>query len=110
MLDEDAAVTVDDRLRQSRRPGGEQDAEWVIERQRVELQRRGLGEQLAPRERVREHVVRAAHVRNVDDVPYRGQLRADLGDLLVPVDVLVSPDVTGGSEQQRGLELAEPVA
>ena len=82
----------------------------MVERQRVELQRRRLGEQIAPRDRVRERVVRAADIGNVNDVADRRQLRADLGDLLAPVDVLVSPDVTGGGEQQRGLELAEPVA
>ena len=109
VLDEDAAVTVDDRLRQPGRPRREQDAQRMVERQSVELQRRRLGEQVAPRERIRKRVVRAADVRDVDDVADRRQLRTDLRHLLPPVDVPVSPDVAGRREQQRGLELAEPV-
>ena len=52
-LDQDAAVAVDDRLRQSGRPRGEEDAERVVEADRVELERPALGEQLVPLECLR---------------------------------------------------------
>ncbi len=53
VLDQDAAVAVDDRLRQ---PGGarrEQHVERVVERDRLELERTGLGRPRRPRRRSR---------------------------------------------------------
>ena len=48
VLDQDPAVAVHDRLRQARRAGREEDVQRVVERDRVELQRPGLGEQVVP--------------------------------------------------------------
>ena len=48
VLDEDAAVAVDDRLRQPGRAGAEQDVQRVVERDRLERQLAGLRGQLLP--------------------------------------------------------------
>ena len=53
VLEEDAAVPVDDRLRQPGRAGGEEHVQRVGERDGVELERPRLGEELVPAERVR---------------------------------------------------------
>ena len=109
LLDEDPAVAVDDRLRQTRRPGGEEDVERVCERQRVELERPGLGEELVPGDRVRQGIVVAARVGDVDDRRQARQAVADRGDLLAAVDELVAVAVAGDGQQHLRLELAEPV-
>ncbi len=109
LLDEEAAVPVDDRLRQARRAGGEQHAERMVERERVELERPRLGHELVPLARVGQLVVRPADERDMDDGLDRRQLLADLGDLVAPVDEPVAVPVAGRREQHLRLELAEPV-
>ena len=54
VLEQDAAVPVDDRLRAARRPRGEEDEERMVERDGLERERRALGEQVAPRDAHRE--------------------------------------------------------
>ena len=109
VLEEDATVPVDDRLRQAGRAGREEHVERVRERDGVELERPGLGEQLLPGERVRQRVVGAARVRHVDDVLERRYPRADRGHLLAAVDEPLAPAVAGDRQQDRRLELAQPV-
>ena len=92
-------MAVHDRLRQAGRAGGEQHVERVRERQRVERERARLGEERVPRHGVRERVVGAADVRDVDDGLQARQARADLGHLLTAVD-LASPR-TGSPRQRR---------
>ena len=67
VLEQDAAVAVHDRLRQAGGAGGEEDAERVVERHRLELERPRLAEQLVPLDRVRQGVIGAAGVGDVDD-------------------------------------------
>ena len=85
VLEQDAAVAVDDRLRQPGGARGEQHVERVVERDLVEGQLPGLGEQLVPRHRV-GHGVRP--VVQPDDVPDARQPLADRGQLVALVDLL----------------------
>src|SRR5581483_3676144 len=109
VLEQDAAVTVDDRLRQPGRSGGEEHVQRVRERERLELERTRAVEELVPRERARNRVALAARVRHVDDRLEARQPFADGGNLLATVDVLLAPAVAGDREQDLRLELAEPV-
>ena len=102
-------MPVDDRLRQAGGSRGEEHVERVRERDRVELERPWLGEQVLPRERARKRVVGPARVRDVDDVLQRRQPRAYRGHLLATVDVPVPPAIAGDRHQDGRLELAQPV-
>ena len=106
VLEQDAAVAVDDRLRQPGGARGEQHVERVVERDLVEGQLPGLGEQLVPRHRV-GHRVRP--VVQPDDVPDARQPLADRGQLVALVDLLGAVPVRRDGEQHGRLELAEPV-
>ena len=79
VLDEDAAVTVHDRLRQPGRARREEHVEGVVERHGLELERPGLAQQIAP-------AVGVIAVRHLDHVLDRRQPRRDRGDLRPAVD------------------------
>ena len=107
VFEQDPAVGVHDRLRLAGGAGGEQHAQRVRERHRLEGELTGLGEQLVPAQRVGQRWF----------APYgtwttwrtRRQARADLGDLLAAVDVLAAVAVARDGEQHGGLDLPEPV-
>ena len=105
-LEQDAAVPVDDRLRPACRPGREQHEQRVVEGDRLERERPGLGEQLVPGERVRDLVLA---VGDVHDVAQRGQGGADRRHLLAAVDRAVAEAVPADGQQHRRLELREAV-
>ena len=105
VLEQDAAVAVDDRLRQPRRAGGEEHVQRVRERDGREFQRSRLGEQVRPAVCVRQDVVHAAEVRDVDDAAQARKPLADRRHLLAPVDHLVSVAVAGDGEEEGRLEL-----
>ena len=90
-------------------PGREEDVERVVERDRVELERPGLADQVVPSDRVRQRVVGSAGVRHVHHVLERRQRRADLRDLGAAVDRLVAVAVAGDRQQHLGLDDAEAV-
>ncbi len=102
-------MAMDDRLRQSGGPRGEEHAERVVEVHRVEFERPGLGHQLIPFGGVRELVIGTPQVREVDHVLERRQRGTDLGDLCPPVDRLLAVAVAGDRQQQLRVELAEAV-
>src|SRR5262249_57438917 len=64
VLEQDPAVPVNDGLRQPGRPRGEEHVQGVVERDRVELERAGLGAELLPRDRVGKNL---AAVGDMDD-------------------------------------------
>ena len=109
VLDQDAAVPVDDRLRQAGRARREEDVQGVRERQGVELERPRLGEQLLPADGVREHVVRPADVGHVDEGLEGRQPLADRRHLLAAVDELVAEAVAGHGQEHLRLELPQAV-
>ena len=105
-LEHDAAVPVDDRLRLARRAGAEEHEDGVVERNRLERELPGLGEEVGPRSRVGHRVL---GVGDVDDVLERGEGRADQGELLAPVEAPVAEAVAADREQDLRPELPEAV-
>jgi hypothetical protein len=106
MLEQDAAVAVDDRLRQAGRAGREEHVERVVERDRVEIERPRFGQELLPWNGVGKRV---ASVRDVDDGVHGREPGADLGHLVAPVDPGLAPAVAVDCEEDARLELAEAV-
>ncbi len=112
VFEEDAAVAVDDRLGQPGGPRREQHVQRVVERDAVEGERPGLGEQRRPGDRPRDGVDGlglGAQIGHDDGRPEAGQGGADLGDGPGPVDLFVAVPVAVDREQHRGLDLGEPV-
>src|SRR5262245_25421244 len=111
LLDGDAAVAVDDRLRQPGRAGREQDEQRVRERHLLEVKR------VAPRIRTSDHVLpeqcarrnwRAIvriEIRKMHNVLERRQLADDLADIGVPIERLSAVAVAVDAEQQLRREL-----
>ena len=99
-------MAVDDRLRLAGGARGEQHAQRVRERDRLEREISRFREQLGPGRRVGQ-CVRA--VGDVHDVLDGRQPGADLGDLLAAVDVLGAVAVAGDGQQHLRLDLPEPV-
>ena len=106
VLDEQVAVPVDDRLGQAGRARREQHDERVVERHLLELERPLVGEQVGPLDRVGDRRLAVGHVHDVLD---GGQRRADLRDLLRPVEVAVAEAVAADGEQDLRLDLREAV-
>ena len=95
-LEQDAAVPVDDGLRRPVGPGREQHEQRVVEGDRLERERPGLGEQLVPGERVRNRVLA---VGDVDDVAQGREGRRGS-----------SPPRRGGRPSGRGSRTRRPSA
>ncbi len=109
VLDRDAAVAVHDRLGQSCRAGGEQDVERRRERQSYELQRRGLGGELGPRDRAVRSGCRRIEVGQPHERTDAGQALCDRLDLGPPVDALGAVAVSVDRQDDRRLDLLPPV-
>ena len=113
VLEEDAAVPVDDRLREAGGPRREEDVERVVERDGVEGEGRRIGEERRPghgvRGRRRGRPAPARRYGHDDRGPQGRQRGPDLGDRRGPVDVPVAVAVAVDREQDGGLDLGEPV-
>ena len=99
-------MPVHDRLRPAGRAGREENEERVVECDRQELERTGLGQQLRPAERVRNDVVA---VRHVHDMAQRRKCGADRCNLVAAVDRPITESVAAHRKQHRRLELHETV-
>ena len=97
VLQQDAALPLDDRLRQTRRAGRVEDPERVVEGQALEAQLGGLGEQLLPS---------ARHQHRVLDRRDRGD---DLGHALAAIEVAPAVAVALGGDQDLWLDLLEAI-
>ena len=106
VLDQLAAVAVDDRLRKPGGARGEQDVQRMVERDRVELERSAFGGQVLPGDRVRD--LRLPE-RDPDHVLDRRDPASDRLDLGPAVDVAVTEAVAADREQHPRLDLREPV-
>ena len=102
-------MAVHDRLRQPGGAGGEQDVERVVERQRVEREPAGLGEEVVPGDRVGLDGVVPRRVRDLDDVTRGSAGSRAPRRLLAPVDLLVPVPIAGDRQEDLRLELAEAV-
>ena len=100
-------MPVDDRLRPAGRPGREEHEQRVVERDRQERERPGLGEQLVPGERVRERRARRrGRARRGAGV---GRAARIVATSVAPVDRAVAEAVAADRQQHRRLELREAV-
>ena len=106
VLEQDAAVPVHDGLRNARRAGREQHAQRVVEGDRQEFQRPGLGQQLAPGHGVGDLV---PAIGDVHDVAQAGQRGANRGHFGPAVDRAVAEAVAVDGQQDHGIELREAV-
>ena len=106
VLDQLASVTVHDRLGLARGARGEQRVQRVVERDRIELERRRLGEQLHPTRRLGN--ARLA-VWDPNEPLDRRQRLPDQRQLAPAVDVAVAIAVAADAEHDPWLELREPV-
>ena len=97
VLEQDAALPLDDRLRQPRGAGRVEHPERVVEGQALEAELGGLGEQLVPA---------ARHQHRVLDRRDRGH---DLGHTLAAVEVAPAVAVALGGDQDLRLDLLEAV-
>ena len=105
-------MAVDDRLGQPRGPRREQHVQRVVERDGVEGERRGLGEQRRPRDGPGDGLDGlglGTEIGHDDGRPEAGQGGADLGDGPRPVDRLVAVPVAVDRQQHRRFDLGEPV-
>jgi hypothetical protein len=100
VLEQDAALPLHDRLRQTRRAGRVEHPQRMVERHRLELQLR----------RAEEAVLPAAAVEVTEPHDRRGDLGRDRVDRVAAVEVAPAVAVAVDREQQLRLDLAEPVA
>ena len=101
VLEQDAALPLDDRLRQAGRPRRVEHPERVVERQPLGGQRSRLQE-LVP-------VALAAEVRQHERPLERRDLPLQLGDDLAPVEILAAVAVAVDREQHLRADLGEAV-
>ena len=110
MLDEDSAVTVNDRLRQPGRARGEQHAQRMIEGHLLELERRRRARQeRVPADARGQLVIGPAGVGNRDELLERRQRRAQRRHLGAAVDRALAVAVAGDREHDLRLEHRETV-
>ena len=107
VLEQDPAVAVHDRLGLAGGAGGEQHAQRVGERHRLELELAGLGEQLVPADARR--AARPARTARGRRGAASAARRGSAATSRAAVDVLVAVAVAGDGEQHRRLDLREPV-
>ena len=107
VLEQDAAVAVDDRLRQAGRARREQHEQRVVEGDRLERERPGLGEQLVPGDARRAPRARRRG-RGRRGAASAGR-RGSSATSLAAVDRAVAVAVAADRQQHRRLELREAV-
>ena len=106
VLEQDAAVAVDDRLRPARRPGREEHEQGMVEGDRLEGERPGSASSSSQGSASANPCSPYGHVH---DVAEGGQGGADRRHLLAAVDRAVAEAVPADGQQHRGLELREAV-
>jgi len=104
VLDQLAAMAVDDRLRQAGGAGGEQDVDRVVEGDGLEGQGLGLREQLVPGGGIGYAMLAIGHL---DDAFEARQSDADLGDVFAAVGRPVAVGVARDGQQDLRRDLAE---
>ena len=113
VLEQDAALALDDRLRQAGGAGGVEDPERVVEGDALEGEFGALagGEQLVPAHRVAQggEVGVGIEVGEDDGALQRRHLGLQAGDRLAPVEVLAAVAVAVDREEDLGLDLGEAV-
>ena len=109
VLEQDPAVAVHDRLGQPGRAGREQDVERVVERHRLELQRRRARRAGRPRSIASGSASSAPRTARGRRARAWAARRGSSPTSARRSIVLVAVAVAGDGEQHLGLELAEPV-
>ncbi len=113
VLEQDAALALDDRLGQAGGAGGVEDPERVVEGDALEAQLGALagGQQLLPAHRAAQggEVGLGIEVGEDDGVLEARHLRLEAGDRLAAVEVLAAVAVAVDGEEDPGLDLGEAV-
>ena len=109
VFDGDAAVAVHDRLRETRRPRGEEHVQRVVERHRLERHRRRGGRAVMVEERRPSVLARRVEIGQPHDVVERRQRGDDLCEMSSAVDVLVAVPVPIDGEEHLRFDLGPPI-
>jgi hypothetical protein len=109
VLEQDAAVTVHDRLGQAGRARGVEHIQRMVERHRLVRHRRRLADQLGPRQGAGRHRRLLVEVGQHDGVLQARERGPDRGDLVAAVDRLVPVAVAVDRDQHARFDLAPAV-
>ena len=107
MLEQDPALSVDDRLREPGRTGGEEDPERMVERQLSEVESRAAACRTEPVPA--EDITRRVAGRQDDGVRQARERRSERGDHFAPVEVAPAVAISVGRQQDLRLDLGEAV-